>query len=173
MRLKTIIIDLDGTLADSKHRHHFLTGDQGYRDTDAWRIETDKDVPVQWCVDLIYGFRAQGYTILYVTGREEKCRETTREWLGAHVSGSQHEDLLMRPMGDNRPDHLIKEELYLQQILPKYKVMFAIDDRPGIAKLWRTLGVPCLHCDTWEEDQKKLQKMHETFEAENKKAAQK
>ena len=169
MRPKTVIIDLDGTLANSKHRAHFLTGENGYRNVEAWRIETDKDVPNEWCVDLILGYRAQGYQIIYLTGREETCRETTNDWLLRHVPGSQHERLLMRPKDDNRPDHEIKLEVYLRDILPFYQVVMAVDDRPSIAKLWRSLGITCLHCETWEEDQAKMAKIHETFEQDMEK----
>lgn len=166
MRQKAIIIDLDGTLANSSHRHHFLSGSKGTKSASAWRLETDKDIPNQWCIDIISGLRKEDYAIIYLTGRGDECKESTREWLNRYVPGSNHEVLLMRPAKDNRPDYVIKTEIYMRDILPNYKVVMAIDDRPGVAKMWRNLGIVCLHCDSWEEDLEIAKKVHDTFEEE-------
>lgn len=166
MRSKAIIVDLDGCLFDSAHRMHFITGAKGIKSYSAWIHETDRDIPNQWCQDLIMGFRLQGYKIIYVTGRNEDCRETTRSSLLRHVPGSQHEELLMRGAKDNRPDNIVKQEIYFQEIIQKYQVVLAVDDRPGVAKMWRHLGITCLHCAGWEEDPAIFKQMHETFKQE-------
>jgi hypothetical protein len=52
----------------------------------------------------------------------------------------------MRPADERRPDYVIKEEIFNEQIKPFYNVSFAIDDKRVVCDMWRKLGVTALHC---------------------------
>jgi hypothetical protein len=47
----------------------------------------------------------------------------------------------MRKEKDNRPDEVVKEELYHNQISPFYKVEAVFDDRNKVVAMWRRLGL--------------------------------
>jgi len=78
-----------------------------------------------------------------ISGREEKFRAISQLWLNAHLGS--FESLLMRSDGDNRPDEIVKHEIYLNKIEGVYDVQFVVDDRNRVVKMWRNvLGLTCL-----------------------------
>lgn len=80
--------------------------------------------------------------IVYLSGREDKAREGTKEFLRANQCP---EGLLyMRPTGDYRKDSIVKLELFDAHIRGKFNVLFVLDDRDQVVKMWRDLGLTCL-----------------------------
>lgn len=174
MKPKAIIIDIDGTLANIDHRRHFVERtctyqqhDNSYPDaTIFYRIEDPNgkpdwksfneamkaDTPNEWCISIIKKFKPD-FCIIFVTGREEKYREITDEFIIWSLNTERgwvvfpwKNHLLMRPTKDYRSQVQIKREIYEQHIKDKYEVLFAIDDSKVIADLWRSLGIVCLDC---------------------------
>jgi len=47
----------------------------------------------------------------------------------------------MRSANDQRPDDLLKSELYYFNIRDRYHVIGVIDDRPKVCRIWRNLGL--------------------------------
>lgn len=161
---KAIIVDIDGTVADSRHRVHHIVNPEGKVNWPAWDADAHLDPPIGWVIELVNKFAMDGYSIIFVTGRGERLREVTIEWLKKHISSlSKESDILvrylekdaegdllqMRPEGDHRPDTVVKAEIYKAVIEPEYDVLFAIDDKASVVDMWRALGVPCLECDRW------------------------
>ena len=72
----------------------------------------------------------------------------TVEWLKKH--DVPYTDLFMRSDKDYRDDTVVKREIFEQKIKPFYEVLFAIDDRAKVVKMWREAGLVCLQCD-WGE----------------------
>jgi len=141
---KCIIVDIDGTLA-------LINGRNPYNDS---LVHTDKvNKPVLDIVkkyDRMYYIRALNLNhtledsdkIIIMSGREEKCREQTEEWL--KNNGVPYYQLYMRTTGDNRKDSIVKRELYEEHIKDKYYVDFVLDDRNQVVDMWRELGLLCL-----------------------------
>lgn len=128
-----IVCDLDGTLANLNGRNPY----------DASTCENDLVVkPVQ---DIIHRFTDQcseNDTICFVSGREDKYKEQTNNWLSRVALMNKNEyTLLMRKTGDNRDDTIVKKEIYENYIKDKYNVTFVIDDRPKVIRMWRELGL--------------------------------
>jgi hypothetical protein len=48
----------------------------------------------------------------------------------------------MRAAEDQRPDEIIKSELYDQHIRDRFNILGVIDDRPKVCRMWRGLGLP-------------------------------
>lgn len=61
------------------------------------------------------------------------------EELAAKVPVDSHPQsiLLMRKRGDMRKDTIIKKEIWDNELLGKFYVQFAIDDRPSVVRMWR------------------------------------
>ena len=133
------IFDLDGTIADNKHREHLIK--QENPDWDAYYLAAGADTPiwpVRWLIDELCG-RA---VIKIWSGRGEVARDITVEWLGRH--NVLYDQLLMRPSGDFTPDTELKERWY-HEMAPAERNSLAgvFEDRNSVVKMWRGLGVAC------------------------------
>lgn len=141
---KAIIVDIDGTLANVEHRVHHVR-----QEKKNWRAFNDgmiDDGLNHWCAKLIVAMREQGFEILFVTGRDENYRQMTEEWMKRHKI--QYERLFMRMAVDFRPDDLVKKDIYEHDIRDHWDVLFVVDDRLSVVKMWREeLNLVCLQCD--------------------------
>jgi FMN phosphatase YigB (HAD superfamily) len=149
MRQKAVIIDIDGTLSNSPHVEGFKKPTGG-TDWEAW-IASTRYAPVnEWCKELVLAMHRRGYKLIFLTARSTNFSglEITKEWLDSHLNheGIFEYELIMRPIGDFRPDTEVKTMLYSTLISPYYDVLFAIDDKKTVINLWRSLSVPALHC---------------------------
>jgi hypothetical protein len=140
MKIKGIIVDLDGTLCNSDHRKHFV-------DAGNWKSFYENlihDEPHEWCLEII---KAVKWDFIFVSGRPEKYRNLTEQWFENKTDiNIGFYDLFMRKDGDFRKDSIIKEEIYRGYIEPKYEIMFCIDDRKQVVDMWRSIGLTCLQC---------------------------
>lgn len=125
-----IICDIDGTLAKR------VTDRSPY---DMLRVnEDDVSVAVFSVVD---AFIHCGVSVILLSGREESGRKLTEEWLAKYKI--PYSVLYMRPTGDNRADNIVKKEIYEKHIKGKSEVLFVLDDRDRVVKMWRDEGLPC------------------------------
>lgn len=122
-----VIFDLDGNLA--------LIGDRS--PYDATECEYDKlNQPVYDC---LHRYQDGGYKIIICSGRSSKYLKQTDRWLGKH--GIKPDLFLMRKEGDIRRDSILKREMFIKYILPKYYVNVVYDDRQQVVDMWRDLGL--------------------------------
>jgi len=128
---KVYVVDIDGTVAESQGR--------GWYD---WE-RVGEDLPKTWVMDIVKGLNAQGYGIVFLSGRDGSCYDITKQWLYDHF-GSDFE-LFMREAGDMRRDSIIKRELFDTHIRNVYNVQAVIDDRQQVLhETWGPLGVNVL-----------------------------
>jgi predicted kinase len=144
---KSVIFDIDGTLADATHRLHHIQN--GSRNWDAFFAECGHDPLIEPIRDLAQIFDCQNYKIILVSGRSDKVRGITENWLNAN-SVPCHE-LHMRKDGDFRADHIVKAEILDALLDAGNRIAFVIDDRPSVVAMWRERGLTCLQCRDWEE----------------------
>lgn len=141
---KTVLFDIDGTLADINHRRHHVEGRKKN-----WRLFNESmgdDVPNQPVVDLYRALWANpGFELILVTGRNERFRDITGQWLTWNEIPFKR--LIMRPDNDSRPDHIIKKNI-LRQLQDEGKTIhFVVDDRQQVVNMWRANSIVCLQCD--------------------------
>ena len=144
--MKNIIVcDLDGTLANCEHRvHHVQRVDSnGLKKKPNWEafyagVKDDKINPAV-CITLS-NFIDANYHIIFCSGRPERCRADTTEWLIQHRFYGY--ELLMRKDGDLRADYIVKQEI-LDNHINKEKVLFVMDDRQQVVDMWRRNGLTC------------------------------
>lgn len=131
-----ILVDMDGTLA-------LLNGRSPYDET---RVLQDRpNLPVIMAVMAAYW---AGDRIIVMSGRTAGCRRDTLEWIDVHLSDPCDvpvpiEGLHMRAEGDQRPDSVVKSELFDKHIRGRYNIRYVLDDRDQVVKLWRSMGLPC------------------------------
>lgn len=136
------IFDIDGTLADTTHRLHYLQ--ETPKNWFGFFAAADRD-PVK--TDVAHMFQIlqnAGYTILCVSGRPERegnldIRKQTRTWLAKH--GLNPYALLMRRANDRRHDDIVKEEIYNEKIKNNANVLGVFDDRLRVCRIWHKLGL--------------------------------
>lgn len=152
--MKTVIFDLDGTLADGRHRLHLLPT-KDYDKTESWtefNLAAVDDLPFRDNIEMcnLFAF-GDYYNVVILTGRSDVARDITEEWLDKH--GVQYNELVMRSQADNRKDTVIKEE-YLRSIGLE-NILCCFDDLPHVAYHLRSLGLTChlvTHYDTMRTD---------------------
>ncbi len=122
-----IIVDIDGTLAHMNGRGPF--------DWD----RVGEDLPDEEVIRMVNQYKGR---VIIMSGRDGSCKPETVKWLTKH--GVTFHEIHMRTARDMRKDNIIKNELYINNILGKYKVDYVVDDRDQVVKLWRDLGLLCM-----------------------------
>ena len=133
------IFDIDGTLADTSARQHFL--DNGKKDWDGWFRGIGND-PIHDDVAQFYDFAdSQGIRVIICTGRDEAYREVTEQWLSDnHIVA---DIVYMRTLGDRRDDSVIKKEMLDDMRSKGYNPSLVFEDRDRVVKMWRENGIRC------------------------------
>lgn len=127
-----VLVDIDGTLAKMAGRGPY----------DLHRVHEDE--PVENIVRLVDALR-RDYDVIFMSGREDSCREATEEWLYDHVNRDPvWEPLFMRAADDKRRDSIVKAELFDKHVRDHYDVRLVVDDRDQVVEMWRALGLTCL-----------------------------
>lgn len=135
---KTIIVDLDGTLANIEHRTHFVA--QAPKDWKSFFANIPGDTVHSAVETFIHFYVDAGYVILYVSGRGNEYRRATERWLEKNYL-DVHYALFMRPFSNFAPDTEIKHTIYRRYIEPYFDVKLVLDDRPSVIRMWRSLNL--------------------------------
>lgn len=133
-----VAFDLDGTLADLRHRLKFI--EKGPKDWDGFFAACSDDHPIWEMIHVLWAMRAEQHTIEIWSGRSDAVRAQTEEWLRKHSVG--YDLLRMRKAGDHRPDTEVKAE-WLAGLPFANQPELAFDDRQQVVDMWRSYGVRC------------------------------
>jgi len=134
--MKTIIFDVDGTIADCDHRRHFVENNNDWK---SFKEQTVNDTPVQWVCDIAKRFIAQGDDVAFFSARNETEREVTERQISEWI-GDGHKGLFLRPNDSFDPDEVFKSDLAdkFEEIGGKIDLVF--DDRNKVVDMWRARG---------------------------------
>jgi len=130
------VIDIDGVVADVRHRLHLIEG--GSRRWDEFFRRAADDPPLPAGVNLVRELAAD-HDVVWLTGRPERIRDDTVRWLEEH--GLPHGRLLMRPERDFRPARLTKRE-ELRRLRRGREVAVVVDDDPDVVATLTEDGFP-------------------------------
>lgn len=136
-----VVCDIDGTLADIKHRLHFVRDlPEGVKkDWKSFFAGIPGDTLREDIRDLLNkALEGFGKRLILVSARPEDHMEATEEWLAKN--GIVYDCLLMRKKGDKRPDTEVKADIYERYLKP-YSVEVVFDDRPVVIEMWRQKGL--------------------------------
>jgi len=142
----TVVVDLDGTLADCSARQHLVIGT--HRDYDAFHARLAEDPVHEPIAALMRAMVRAGHEVVLVTARPHSTRAATYAWLKERgLENDFHALFLLRPDGDSTPAVVLKRS-WLCAFGPE-RVLFAVDDDARNAAMFREAGVVCLHCADW------------------------
>ena len=149
---KIAVFDIDGTLADTSARIHYLQ--QPKKDWSAFFREAKHDLPLVKIINILRLYDAAGYLIILCTGRPANLRNDTLDWLYLH--NVPHDFLLMRLTSDRGPDYIVKLKT-LEEFLPTIgrtvsDVEVVFEDRVKVAQMWESAGITtCLVGEEWKQ----------------------
>lgn len=136
--LPIAVIDLDGTVADVRHRLHYLQ--RRPKDWDAFFAGIADDPPLAEGL-AVARMLADEHELVYLTGRPERYRNATLEWLRRHELPPGR--LMMRGGGDRRPARVAK----LAMLRSLHGVAVLVDDDVDVCTAARAAGFPVLVAD--------------------------
>jgi uncharacterized HAD superfamily protein len=142
-----VIVDLDGTIADVRHRLHFVQG-PGKKRWKRFFQAQENDVPVAPVLARVREL-CQKHEIVIVTARPDICREGTERWLERH--SIPYSRMFMRRDGDHRPDYEVKKEI-LDRI-GRDRVRLVLEDRPLVCRMYREAGLNVIEIESDQASQ--------------------
>lgn len=136
-RSDTVLFDLDGTIADTMtyEKHH--KGKNGKNQDfaqEALEVGVNQDI-----LDKMHKAKKEGKAVVILTARSAHYRDETKKWLSKN--GIPHDSLVMRPTDNTKKDQVVKRELLEEDILPKFDVSKAYDDRKKNRRMFEKLGI--------------------------------
>lgn len=137
MAVQWAAFDIDGVLADNSHRLHHIA--HRPKDWDAFFSRVSDDLLLSPGLDAVHQAVAMQWTPIYISGRPERCRHDTVEWLRFH--GFPTGDVLLRSDDDRRPAALVKRE-YVRWLRTRGDVVLFVDDDEAVVRLLERDGVP-------------------------------
>jgi len=135
-----VIFDIDGTLANIDHRR--LALDENPKNWPKFWGDLDKDTLIEPVAAILVAMHSEGFIINISTGRWEKYRQITEDWLDKYGLLKLVSAMSMRPDGDYRKDEVIKQEAL--DMMDKSRILFVVDDRQRVVDMWRRNGLICL-----------------------------
>ena len=133
-----VIFDIDGTLADISERVHHIR--RKPKNWNAFNAGMAQDKAIHAMVRLCNILYDAGQRIILCSGRNEKNRPETVEWLANQ--GVNYHELYLRKDEDYRSDAVVKREIL--QGIDKSKILFIVEDRSRVVEMWRAEGLVCL-----------------------------
>lgn len=155
--MDAIIFDIDGTLADLRHRRHLVEGAKPH-----WGAFFDGMVDDPPLADVCYLAELLGshplapsiIKLFLFSGRPETHRKETEAWLVANVPAyfKASVALMMRAEGDFRADTLVKKDMLNKIKADGYTPRIVVDDRPSVVQMWKDEGLTVLaHDSEWTQ----------------------
>jgi len=156
---KTVIFDLDGTLANIDVRRDKALKPDGKLDWEIFAAPQsilDLDEPNLPVIKMAQMFKADGFKIVIFSGRNDRGFVATNHWLTRH--DVPHDLLVLRPdkfkanswpIADGNqatpdmrfmPDEILKKAM-LDTFVDIDDVFLVVDDRDKVVKMWRDLGL--------------------------------
>ncbi|PBC66215.1 hypothetical protein BX265_8430 [Streptomyces sp. TLI_235] len=135
------VFDIDGVVADPRHRVHHLNAARP--DWDAFFADAGGDFPLRQGITLARRY-ARDHAVLWLTGRPEKTRAATTAWLARQGLPTDH--LIMRPDDFEMAAGTLKAAR-LTGLAEIRRVAVVFDDDTSVVTALRAAGWPVTRAD--------------------------
>jgi len=141
--MKTVIFDLDGTLALIEKRRKLADKGNGKMNWKVFfapeNIQLDEpNIPV---IKTFQAMKLAGFRVGIFSGRDAISKTETEIWLKKW--GVDYDFLRMRPQRDYTPDDVLKEAWLDELLNDGGEILCVFDDRDKVVKMWRDKGISC------------------------------
>ncbi len=137
------VFDIDGVLADVRHRLRYVKDHP--KDWDLFFGKAEDDPVLDEGLEMVTEARESGLHVVYSTGRPDRCRQATVAWLDAHDFPSAQ--VFMRSEKDRRPGRVTKLEV-ARRLRNRQDVEYLVDDDLVVVDALREDGFTVVHA-TW------------------------
>lgn len=128
-----VVVDIDGTLAHMEFRSPY----------DWHRV--GEDIVDKATKSLLWDLhRSQDTKIIICTGRDAICLSETEKWL--QDNNIPYDGIFIRPAKDQRPDWVVKEEMW-RTITKTFYIEYMVDDRLQVVRRARALGFKVMNVE--------------------------
>lgn len=131
-----VLVDIDGTLADTRGRDHLLEGDPDWYNHSLACLD---DPPIPGNVALVNRL-APKHNIILCSGRSVVAYDLTVEWMGRH--GVAWNRIMLRPEGNRDNNAKYKLSVVKRLEAEGYTFLLAIDDYHKTARALSEYGIP-------------------------------
>jgi uncharacterized HAD superfamily protein len=133
-----VVFDIDGTVADARHRLHLIAGKA---DHDQWVRFFDAAVDDPPLAEGVARAKqlAETHDIVWLTARPERVREMTEDWLAQH--GLPTGRLLMLPDGEKKVARMFKLDA-IRRLAQEHEIALVFDDDPRVVALLEEAKIP-------------------------------
>lgn len=147
------IFDMDGTICNSLHRHHYLQSVDaegnvvprpGGKDWDSFFAAQKDDVPYEAITGIMAALKSELNIVLILTARPQSQYEESVRWLDEHSVA--YDGIFMRPDNCRLDDNLLKPKqlhTYLSDHVSRVRTIF--EDRRRIVDSLRHHGFHVCH----------------------------
>ena len=157
--LPVAVFDIDGVLADVRHRLHYVA--KRPKDWRAFFAGAADDAELRRGTDLLRSLAAT-HEIRYLTGRPERLRAVTRDWLARLELPT--EPLAMRPNRDFRPSRVFKRDVLRTWLSDGTMIAVVVDDDSDVLAMVEGLGLAVVRADWQATDEPQRTVLHDAQE---------
>ena len=145
---KTVIFDLDGTLALIDTRRKVSTKPNGKIDWGVFHdpVNISLDKPNWPVIQIFQSMKTSGFNVVILSGRSDATKDVTIDWLNKHEIF--YDKLVMRNSTNKdtkyMPDDKLKLGWFNKYFPNKSDVLCVFDDRNKVVQMWRDNDIPCM-----------------------------
>ena len=139
---KIILCDIDGTIANNDHRQHFL---EGKKDWEGFFSEIINDKPIYPVINIINEESSNGKKIVFLTGRPERYRYSTKLWLNEYFNFDF--EIYMRKDNDKNNKLKVKREIFNANFNVE-DILYCIDNDYDLLEQWNEMGLKAMDANT-------------------------
>ena len=132
-----IVVDMEGTLSDERHRTKYDTDFH----TKDWHLKFVEDPVYQPVKELI---DRSPYEYIILSAKPIEYKYLYEDWLETRMN-KYPVAIYMRPRGNNDTSPVLKKKITEEFIIPNFQVVLAIDDRADVCRMFANMGIYSLH----------------------------
>ena len=137
------IFDIDDTLSNSNHRAHWISKDNPNKNWGTYYSLLIEDSPIDAVVEILQCLYEEGHRIILCTGRPEKYRNLTVQWLEKYKIPAN--DLFMRQISESElPNAQAKQIMFERIKTAGYSPVAVFEDNPLSVEMWKNCGLTVL-----------------------------
>ena len=159
---RVAVLDIDGVLADVRHRLAYV--EQRPKDWDSFFAAATNDSLLAEGLEVALDL-AERFTIVYLTGRPERCRTDTQAWLAKY--GFPAGQLIMRRDTDRRPARSTKLD-ELKKLGGPDRVAVLVDDDQRVVDAAQASGFMVRHATWMHSEQHEQDTLFDAQESEGR-----
>ncbi len=135
-----VICDIDGVIADARHRSYYLVSSPKKTDWESYTKMAFFDPPiVKMC--LLIKHLSKASNIAFVTGRARYAERLTRDWIIKYVGIGSFE-LHMRPENDSCAAATLKQRVFSDHFMSAKRLVWCVFEDDGrVVDMYRSLGL--------------------------------